>query len=228
MLSAGNQHVAFVTRDGFMWMWGNVADVLDNELRASILRPERLYSLVGGRSAAVMVACGRDCTLLLTETDGVWGFGSGDRGQMGLRHTNFYKYHHDKTQIQPACFVGVDTTWTSIIRVGMIGMGQWEMMAVVFGHGETTKGVNWDAIPMVNSIITTHQLKSVQQRLTLSQKTLLRHQMPSNLLIVSRISPWWSQPVVLFGRVEVETLQRWDSAHTWCTTHFSASLGQKF
>jgi len=49
---------------------------------------------------------------------------------MGLRHTNFYKYHHDKTQIQPACFVSVDTTWTSIIRVGMIGMGDKHCMPV--------------------------------------------------------------------------------------------------
>ena len=132
MLSAGTQHAACVTRNGSMWMWGKLeTDRRDNTSRESRWRPERMYSAVrGARSAAVMVACGIDFTLLLTEAGGVWGHGSGFEGQMGLGCTAILKYHDGMTQIDPACFGGIDSTGVSMVRIGMIGVGSCHCMAV--------------------------------------------------------------------------------------------------
>jgi len=108
MVSAGYKHAAFVTRSGSVYTWGSdvhgqlgvgVVRQYFDSLAASRLAhrtgkehvfsqpiPRLAYSTGMGGSRAIMVACGREYTLLLTASGHVWGCGSNQYFQIGVQN----------------------------------------------------------------------------------------------------------------------------------------------
>jgi len=89
MVSAGKKHAAFVTRGGSVYTWGDGAVGQLGVGAAASFRnpiPRLAYSTRSGGSRAIMVACGSNHTLLLTESGHVWGCGSNEYFQIGVQN----------------------------------------------------------------------------------------------------------------------------------------------
>jgi len=138
MVSTGNEHAAWVTSDGSVWTWGGGTH---SEMGISIptgghgaieMCPLLLYRPDVFCPAAVMVACGSDFTLVLTEVGGVWSCGRGCTGESGL---NNWEGLSVLTQIHPARFGGLDDDGSPVVQIGMIAVGSSHSMSVGNGGG---------------------------------------------------------------------------------------------
>jgi len=91
MVSAGSAHTCCVTVSGVVWTWGlgqrglpvhgAATGADDDEIPR---RPDKLALYVFGGVPTVMVACGRDFTLVLTTRGKVWSFGKNTDGHLGV------------------------------------------------------------------------------------------------------------------------------------------------
>jgi len=83
-LAAGMQHAAGVADDGALWTWGDGRLGHGNQGKSwRSQRPARLAKEVFGGSPAVMVACGRAHTVVVTAGGLVWTCGTGEDGRLG-------------------------------------------------------------------------------------------------------------------------------------------------
>ncbi|KAA8491669.1 Ultraviolet-B receptor UVR8 [Porphyridium purpureum] len=81
-ISTGRKHSAVVTDDGAVYTWGSGhSGALGHGSKVDEAAPKRVSALEGIR--AVQVACGRDFTLILTDTGDVYSCGADDFGQLG-------------------------------------------------------------------------------------------------------------------------------------------------
>ena len=126
-VAAGGHHGACVTKDGSLWTWGpaedgrlgHVYDVYEDDIFS---RPERHRMERFGFSRAMMVCCGSDYTMLLTEAGHVWNCGYGGEGALG--HGDLLD-QYTLTQIDPARFGGA--------RIEMITSGEVHCLALESG-----------------------------------------------------------------------------------------------
>ena len=89
MVAAGISHGACTAQDGAVWTWGYGRNgQLGNSSYDTRLRPFRLGTHNFGFSPAVMVACGRTFTMVLTATGHVWTCGNGNGGELGNNHVD--------------------------------------------------------------------------------------------------------------------------------------------
>lgn len=73
MTAAGEEHIACVTAQGTVWTWGIAGNGrLGNPDLLSQQRPSKVDRKRFGGASAVMVACGREFTLVLTVLGSVW------------------------------------------------------------------------------------------------------------------------------------------------------------
>jgi len=91
MVSAGDQHAAFVTRSGSVYTWGNGyqgqrGDDIEGEFLGRQPIPQLVFSARMHGSRATMVSCGANHTLLLTASGQVWGCGSNHDFQIGVQN----------------------------------------------------------------------------------------------------------------------------------------------
>lgn len=88
LVADGDTHAAYVKAKGTMWSWGEgQCGKLRHCDREPSQRPARLGKEVYGGSPAVMVACGRAHTLVLTARGCVWSCGWGYYSQLGHSDT---------------------------------------------------------------------------------------------------------------------------------------------
>ena len=126
-VAAGGNHSACITKDGSLWTWGlaedgrlgHVYDVYEDSI---FLQPERHHMARFGFSRAMMVCCGADYTMLLTEAGHVWNCGYGGEGALG--HGDVLD-QYTLAQIDPVCFNGM--------RIEMIASGEVHCLALGIG-----------------------------------------------------------------------------------------------
>lgn len=89
IVSAGCQHSAACTVDGELWTWGDGANgrLGHGDTRAQLF-PTKLHIEAFGGSLVQMVACGAEHVLAISECGGLWAFGCGHDGQLGLGDTD--------------------------------------------------------------------------------------------------------------------------------------------
>ena len=141
MVAAGRVHAACVTSDGCAWIWGNECastHTADNgfQTTANALRPRLIYTPAGvGRTAAVMMACGHNFSLLLTETGEVWGMGDDENGCLGRGPDDDVTNKSIMARINPVYLGGVDSERRPLVHIGMIGVGDYHSLAVESNGG---------------------------------------------------------------------------------------------
>ncbi|XP_071362182.1 probable E3 ubiquitin-protein ligase HERC3 isoform X2 [Trachinotus anak] len=81
-ISCGTDHTAILTKDGGVFTFGSGQyGQLGHNSFCDELRPRLVAELWGAK--VVKIACGRHHTLVLTDSRGVFSFGSGEQGQLG-------------------------------------------------------------------------------------------------------------------------------------------------
>jgi len=83
--AGGRGHSVCATEDGAVWCWGsNASAQLGTGDYKRHTRPNRLAPSCFGFAPVVLVACGADHTVALTDQGEVWAWGSGSKSQLGL------------------------------------------------------------------------------------------------------------------------------------------------
>ena len=89
MVCAGDRHSAAVTSAGALLLWGdNYFGQLGHGDKEDRLVPVTLCLLRFGGAPVAMVACGAFHTLVVTRAGGLFAFGNGEFGQLGLGDRN--------------------------------------------------------------------------------------------------------------------------------------------
>lgn len=102
--ACGSSHSAAVSGSGSVFTWGYNRDAMlghgDEELK---LVPTLIGKHILAGLSALQVACGGNCTVVLTEDGSVWSVGNGSMGQLG--HGN-RDNTSQLTRVSPAVFSG--------------------------------------------------------------------------------------------------------------------------
>jgi len=121
MLAAQTAQAACVTADGCVWTWG-MAYIEGKTVAvgcAETWAPRRLRMLEFGRSPAIMVACGRGFTVVLTAAGLVWNCGEGGQGELG---------HGDR--LSKSALTLVDPAHFDNKKITMIAAGYYHTLAL--------------------------------------------------------------------------------------------------
>eukprot|EP00184_Porphyridium_aerugineum_P004368 CAMPEP_0184700282 /NCGR_PEP_ID=MMETSP0313-20130426/11491_1 /TAXON_ID=2792 /ORGANISM="Porphyridium aerugineum, Strain SAG 1380-2" /LENGTH=488 /DNA_ID=CAMNT_0027159871 /DNA_START=74 /DNA_END=1540 /DNA_ORIENTATION=- len=156
-ISAGYMHSAAVTDQGEVYTWGSgYCGQLGNGKKSDLKAPQRVEAL--GHVKAKKVACGRDFTMVLTETGDLYSFGSDDYGQLGLGKSHGERFVLLPRNVLASNLVDIvcgdyhclavdkdDAIWSwGLGREGQLGNGEKSDQSVPkilksFGHVSTTK-----------------------------------------------------------------------------------------
>jgi len=113
MVAAGNKFGSCITDDGSVWTWGhNLHGQLGVHTydRTILCNPQQIPPRELGHSRAVMLACGQDFTLVLTEAGHVWSSGSNGSGVLGHNDVAICQKKHTFQKIDPAYFGNIAVT----------------------------------------------------------------------------------------------------------------------